>query len=202
MSLNLHRDEIYEKRLQSHQGDAAFYDAAEQFHRAAARYELVTFCWHHEVRPAALRATKYREPGFPEPGRPVDLFARSVERGTRRDARTLSRPVYTSAHRTAEHCIAICTPVPLYTCNCVRVCVCVCASGDYVATLLFQRRLATRNDSVTEGNEIRSDETLTRRTTCRTVHTHARARAHTSTYISTFLFPWRIGARYPTPKRE
>lgn len=150
--------------------------------RLFATSSLLSVDTTRQARLPVLRATRNIESQAFQPGRSVGLFARSVERGTRRDAGTLSRPVYTSARRTAEQCIAICTLYD-YTCDCI----CVYASGDYVATLLFQRRLATRSDSVMEGeNEIRFDETLTR-TTCHTAHTRTRTRIHA--YISTFLFP-------------
>jgi len=132
-------------------------------------------------------STKYREPGFP--ACPVGLFARSVGRGTRRDVRTLSRLVYTSARRTAEQCIAICTPYDCTLCNCAYVCIYIYiyASSDYVATLLFQRCPATRSDSVTVGteNEIRSNETLTRWTACHTAHT----RIHTYSHVYMNIYP-------------
>lgn len=85
----------------------------------------------------------------------------------------------------------------------VQLCTCVRAR-DYVATLLFQRRLATRSDSVTEGNEIRSDERLTRWTTCRTAYTQIRI-TYTHAYTHTnprFYSCGVVSACYPTPRRE
>lgn len=158
--------------------------------RLLATSSLLSVDTTRQARLPVLRATRNIESQAFQPGRSVGLFARSVER----DARTLSRPVYTSARRTAEQCIAICT---LYDCTCDCIYVCM----RRVITLLFQRRLATRSDSVMEGeNEIRFDETLTW-TTCHTAHTRTRTRIHA--YISTFLLPWCcIGARYSTPRQE
>lgn len=96
-------------------------------------------------------------------------------------------------------CIAICTPY-----DCIRAIVRVCTlSGDYVGYAAFpasscnDERLRRGGDG--ERNPLRRD-TYAPRTACRTAHTHTRARTHTFT----FLFPWRrrVGARYPTPRRE
>lgn len=77
--------------------------------------------------------------------------------------------------------------------RCVCVCVYVCATGDYVAKLLFQRRLATRSDSVTEGNEIRNDETLTRLEQRVVRHPHARTypRFYSRGVVSALVTPHR-----------
>lgn len=173
-SLNLHRGEIYEKLPATPPKRRRFLRGGTISPSGCslrARYFLLTSrgrqgcprCELHEISRVRLSSLAGRS-----------VYSRVRRREVRGEG-TLSRPVYTSARRTAEQCIAICA---LY--GCIRAIVCMCASlGDYVATLLFQRRPATEGDSVTEGTENEIHLRVGQRV-IRPTHAHARVHIHVS----------------------